>query len=113
MPATCCGVRPGFGFPNSFARHAKYSIAGALDEDRARDLWKSFQVGEREERRPIYKSVNEKTVTGGIDERNARVVDLEVQVGRRDRTGEILERCKRAAGHRARGRTRRLDRRCT
>jgi hypothetical protein len=39
------------------------------------------------------------------------VVDLEVQVGRRDRTGEILERGKRTAGHRARRRTHRLDRR--
>jgi len=72
----------------------EHPVAGAFDEVCARDLRKPLEISEREQRRPLYQSVNEKTMTRRIDERNAGVMNLEMQIRRRDRAGEILERRK-------------------
>ena len=74
------------------------SVARAFDEVRARDRRKALEIGERELDRPIDETVDEQRVLRRIDRRHAGVNAREVQIGRRDRAGEILQRRERRAG---------------
>ena len=56
----------------------------------AADGGEAFEVGQREHRRAIDHPVDQQRVGPGIDLRDAAVVTLEVQVGRRDRAVEVL-----------------------
>ena len=56
----------------------------------ADDLRKTLDVGEGKFQRPVDQPVDQQAMPGRIDERDTRVMHLEVQVGRRDGAGEIL-----------------------
>src|SRR5690606_32630647 len=84
------------------------TIPRAFNEMRARDLRESLDVVERESKRTIHESVDHQAMLGRIDDGDARVMPLEVQVTRRDRSGEILQWRERAANGLADGCARRL-----
>ena len=71
------------------------AVARAFDEVRARHRRKALQIGERELERPVDESVDEQRVLRGIDRRDAGVDAREVQIRRRDRPDERLQRCER------------------
>ena len=87
------------------------SVARALDEVRARHRRKALEVGERELERTVDEAVNEQRVLRGIDRRRAGVDAREVEIRRRDRSGERLQRRERRARDFADRRTRRRDER--
>jgi hypothetical protein len=55
-------------------------------------LGKKPDVGKGEDERPLDKTMNDEFVRRWIDPRNTGMMAFEVKIGRRDRSGEILQR---------------------
>lgn len=79
--------RVGSGVAGEFAN----AVARAFDEEGAGDGGEAAEVLHREAEWCFNQTVEEEAVSGGVDGRDAGVVALEVERGRRDGAEEVLE----------------------
>ena len=106
MPSTCCGVISGLG-----VRYAARPLPEHSMKCVRVTAGKRLRSATRELDRPVDEAVNEQRVLRRIDRRHAGVNAREMQIGRRDRAGQILERRERRAGDLADRRALRIDER--